>query len=119
MEGCVPVAVIESRDRTAEETALPGFTRRQLLATAGAAPLAVAANETPGRPTLCRFTKHLPLTSYKELAGTLRSMGFPGADLTVRPRGHVLPENVGRDLPLPIRRPSPPTVSTSRYSRRG
>ena len=91
---------MESRDRTGEETSRPSFTRRQLLATTVAAPLAAADNETPGRPTLCLFTKHLPLTSYRELAGTLRSMGFPGADLTVRARGHVLPENVERDLPL-------------------
>ena len=76
------------------------FTRRQLLASAVAAPVAASAGETAARPTLCLFTKHLPLSSYKELAATLRSMGFPGADLTVRPRGHVLPENVERDLPL-------------------
>ena len=76
------------------------YTRRQLLATAVAAPVAAAASEEASKPTLCLFTKHLPPTSYQELAGTLRSMGFAGADLTVRPRGHVLPENVERDLPL-------------------
>ena len=33
------------------------------------------------------------------MAKTLKQMGFPGVDLTTRPRGHVLPENVARDLP--------------------
>lgn len=79
---------------------MPGFTRREMLAlSATAAASATAAGER-GRPTLCLFTKHLPHLDYKELAGALRSFGFAGADLTVRPRGHVLPENVKRDLPL-------------------
>ena len=49
---------------------------------------------------LCLFTKHLPHLGYRDLAATIRSFGFDGADLTVPPRGHVLPENVERDLPL-------------------
>lgn len=73
------------------------YTRRQLLA--GAA-LAAAASAAPApKPTLCLFSKHLPHSSYPELAKTLKSLGFAGVDLTVRPKGHVLPENVARDLP--------------------
>ena len=79
---------------------MPGMTRREMLA---AAPAAAAAAQASGQqrvaPTLCLFTKHLPHLGYKELAAELRALGFAGADLTVRPRGHVLPENVGRDLP--------------------
>lgn len=77
-------------------TGVSVLTRRQLLAAASASPLAAAASPAP---LLCLFTKHLPHLGYRELASTLRSMGFAGADLTARPRGHVLPENVERDLP--------------------
>jgi sugar phosphate isomerase/epimerase len=51
------------------------------------------------KPTLCLFSKHLPWMGYPEMAKTLKAMGFPGVDLTVRPGGHVLPENAARDLP--------------------
>lgn len=75
-----------------------GLNRREALGLALAAAPA-AAESAEGRPTLCLFTKHLPHLGYRELASTLRSLGFGGADLTTRPRGHVLPENVERDLP--------------------
>jgi len=62
--------------------------------------LAAAASAAPTqKPTLCLFSKHLPHLGYPELAKALKSMGFPGVDLTVRAKGHVLPENVERDLP--------------------
>ena len=75
------------------------LTRRELLAAPAAATVAAAGGKTAPRPTLCLFTKHLPHLGYKELASALRSFGIQGADLTVRPLGHVLPENVERDLP--------------------
>ncbi len=77
---------------------MPALTRRELLA-ASAAAAAATGSATENKPTLCLFTKHLPHLGYRELAATLRSLGFAGADLTTRPRGHVLPENVERDLP--------------------
>jgi len=45
------------------------------------------------------FSKHLQFLDYREMAKTAKEMGFDGVDLTVRPKGHVLPENVERDLP--------------------
>ncbi|WP_372949253.1 sugar phosphate isomerase/epimerase family protein [Mariniphaga sp.] len=45
------------------------------------------------------FTKCLQFLSYEEIAEVLAKHGFAGADLTVRPGGQVLPENVERDLP--------------------
>lgn len=78
---------------------MPTLTRREALAAAVAATApAAGAGERP-RPKLCLFTKHLPGLAYKELARTLGALGFAAADLTVRPRGHVLPERVERDLP--------------------
>ena len=74
------------------------MTRRQALGSFAAA--AAAASAAPAeKPTLCLFSKHLPHLGYKELARAHRDLGIPGSDLTVRPKGHVLPENVARDLP--------------------
>ena len=74
------------------------MTRRQMLAVGGAA-MASAAHGAAKKPTLCLFSKHLPWMGYAEMAKTLKAMGFPGVDLTVRPGGHVLPENAAADLP--------------------
>ncbi|XOV93839.1 MAG: sugar phosphate isomerase/epimerase family protein [Bacteroidota bacterium] len=48
------------------------------------------------------FSKHLQFLDYKELGKMVKEMGFDGADLTVRPGGHVLPENVNTDLPKAV-----------------
>src|SRR5690606_23791876 len=44
-------------------------------------------------------SKHLQFLDYQEMAAKAAEIGFAGVDLTVRPGGHVLPENVRRDLP--------------------
>lgn len=49
------------------------------------------------------FSKHLQFLDYKETGQMAAELGFDGVDLTVRPKGHVLPENVKTDLPLAIR----------------
>jgi L-ribulose-5-phosphate 3-epimerase len=46
------------------------------------------------------FSKDFSGIGYKEMASTVAKIGLNGIDLTVRPKGHVLPENVERDLPL-------------------
>ena len=48
------------------------------------------------------FSKHLQFLGYDEMAETAAEIGFDGVDLTVRPGGHVLPENVQSDLPKAI-----------------
>lgn len=45
------------------------------------------------------FSKHLQFLDWKGAAEAAAEMGFVGLDLTVRPGGHVLPENVKDDLP--------------------
>ena len=45
------------------------------------------------------FSKHLQFLNYKNMCEAAKEMGFDGLDLTVRPKGHVLPENVEEDLP--------------------
>ena len=48
------------------------------------------------------FSKHLQWLNYKEMAEMTKLLGFDGVDLTVRPEGHVLPENVESDLPKAV-----------------
>lgn len=82
--------------------------RRAMIAgTAAAALLAAqkahtASHSAPKYPSVNIFTKHLAWLEYDALADTMAELGFDGADLTVRPGGHVLPENVERDLPKAV-----------------
>lgn len=48
------------------------------------------------------FSKHMQWLNYSEMAATAKQIGFDGIDLTVRPNGHVLPENVDTDLPKAV-----------------
>ncbi len=48
------------------------------------------------------FSKHLQFLDDNEMAGITAEMGFNGLDLTVRPKGHVLPESVVDDLPKAV-----------------
>jgi sugar phosphate isomerase/epimerase len=52
-----------------------------------------------GNPEVCIFSKHLAWLDYDAMAETAAELGFDGVDITVRPRGHVLPERVVDDLP--------------------
>lgn len=52
-----------------------------------------------GTRRFCFFSKHLSDLAWGDLAAATIDMGFDGIDLTVRPRGHVLPERVAEDLP--------------------
>jgi sugar phosphate isomerase/epimerase len=45
------------------------------------------------------FSKHLQWLDYPAMASVARKIGFDGIDLTVRTKGHVLPENVKTKLP--------------------
>ena len=45
------------------------------------------------------FSKHLQWLDYSEMAKVAADIGFDGVDITARPNGHVLPENVETDLP--------------------
>jgi len=61
-------------------------------------------NEQLNQPlTVHLFSKHLHFLSVKEAAEIAMELGFSGLDLTVRPKGHVLPEHVETDLPKAIR----------------
>ena len=72
------------------------MTRRTFLAATAAAPLASAA---PSQPTFCIFSKHMAQFAPDEMGKHAKQIGFDGVDLTVRPKGHVLPENAAAQLP--------------------
>lgn len=48
------------------------------------------------------FSKHLAELSWADLGRAVKTMGYAGVDLTVRPGGHVLPERVAEDLPKAV-----------------
>lgn len=48
------------------------------------------------------FSKHLQFLNYADMADVAADLGFDGVDLTVRPKGHVLPERVENDLPKAV-----------------
>lgn len=52
---------------------------------------------------ICIFSKHLQFLDYDGMADTIADIGLDGADLTIRPGGHVLPENVEQDLPRAVK----------------
>ena len=48
------------------------------------------------------FSKHLQFLDIKKAAEIAATLGFNGMDLTVRPNGHILPENAADELPKAI-----------------
>jgi sugar phosphate isomerase/epimerase len=89
------------------------LTRRNWMRTAGQAAVAAAfvrpgdaraaapsVNAAPGSgPAFCLFSKHLPDLDWSDLGRAVKDAGFDGVDLTVRAKGHVLPEKAAADLP--------------------
>jgi L-ribulose-5-phosphate 3-epimerase len=71
----------------------------------GLTPVSALAWETGAMrmPGIHLFSKCLQFLDYQELAATAATLGLSGFDLTVRPRGHVEPENFERDLPAAIK----------------
>ncbi|MHC4569366.1 MAG: sugar phosphate isomerase/epimerase family protein [Planctomycetota bacterium] len=86
------------------------ISRRQLLASAvvAGAVTPVIGSAASGRSSkksqfkICIFSKHLQWLDYKGMAETAAELGFDGVDLTVRRKGHVLPERVEDDLPRAV-----------------
>lgn len=85
--------------------------RRSFLKNTGLATAAIpfivselnAFNSQPAQsPKIHIFSKHLQFLDYNEMASKAKELGFDGVDLTIRPKGHVLPENVETDLPKAV-----------------
>ena len=63
---------------------------------------AIGGGSSGGRSPICFFSKHLPELDWTELGRAVKAAGFDGVDLTVRAKGHVLPERAAADLPRAI-----------------
>ncbi|MFN8241231.1 MAG: TIM barrel protein [Bacteroidales bacterium] len=78
------------------------------LTMAGAALPFIGTNIPAGENQVVRngrihvFTKPMQWLSHDEVGELLASAGAQGADIPVRPGGHVLPENVKTDLPRAV-----------------
>jgi sugar phosphate isomerase/epimerase len=82
-----------------------GFTPYQ-KAVSGIKPIAGLSNlraDTKAPAKVCVFSKHLAWLNYQDMADFALQAGFDGIDLTVRPGGHVVPENVVIDLPKAVK----------------
>jgi sugar phosphate isomerase/epimerase len=106
------VALMKSNPLLEEERKLMlKTTRRNFLKSTAAAGLGFTmagfdiepAQAAAGHSPICIFSKHLQFLDYEPMAEAAAEIGFDGIDLTVRPGGHVLPENVERDLPRAVK----------------
>ena len=83
----------------------PNISRREWLAAMAASAAAASqarAESAPGTLKVSVFSKHFQWTDISEAAALSKQIGFDGIDFTVRKGGHVLPENVERDLPKAV-----------------
>src|SRR5512140_3310143 len=55
-----------------------------------------------GKPLMTLYSISLQWAGYEEAADTAAKSGWPAIGWTVRGGGHVLPENVVRDLPKAV-----------------
>lgn len=78
---------------------------KAILGTAAALPFLGSKNTAAAEKKfpISVFSKHLQFLDYERMADTAAEIGFDGVDLTVRPKGHVLPQNVVRDLPRAVK----------------
>jgi L-ribulose-5-phosphate 3-epimerase len=51
---------------------------------------------------ICVFSKHLQFLDFQQMVEVAAAAGFDGVDLTVRPGGHVSPEQVEEQLPRAV-----------------
>jgi len=96
------------------QTSRRNFIAQSLLATAGLSTAwDVAGASNRAQPStlppkvdeafkISIFSKNLQWLKYDEMAKVAADLGFDGVDLTVRPQGHVLPENAEADLPKAV-----------------
>lgn len=54
------------------------------------------------KPQICYFTKHLQWLNFDDLGIALKEAGFDGADLTIRPGGHIEPDQAATVLPKAV-----------------
>ncbi|MAG92143.1 MAG: hypothetical protein CMJ48_00110 [Planctomycetaceae bacterium] len=83
-----------SRSTTASLALGAGFS---LATSVGAADK--KSESAKANPTICAFTKSFQDRPIPEVCRMFKQIGLDGLDLTVRPKGHIEPENVKAELP--------------------
>jgi L-ribulose-5-phosphate 3-epimerase len=84
------------------------ISRRSLMKTAAVAAAAgfgirSASAQARTVPAITVFSKHLQfIEDFDELAEAYKDLGLDGCDLTVRPGGHIAPEDAAEKLPLAV-----------------
>lgn len=61
--------------------------------------VSMSLNSEYKQPPVFIFSKHLQFLNFTNMSEAAKEIGFDGIDLTVRPKGHVIPERVEDDLP--------------------
>lgn len=72
------------------------------LAVAGTLHPLKGYSEKEKKMPVCVFSKHLHWCDYRQMAEVGAEIGYDGFDIPVRRKGHVLPENVTKDLPKAV-----------------
>jgi len=83
------------------------FVKKSLTASAllpflGAQCVSSVIDTDPDELNISIFSKHLQFLDYSKTGQMAAELGFDGVALTVRPKGHVLPENATTDLPKAV-----------------
>ena len=73
--------------------------RKFITAAATAIAITPATAKAPVRNPFCVFTKPFQSLSYDDLADIIAELGFDGIEGTIRPGGHITPEQVPDELP--------------------
>ena len=66
---------------------------------AGAEPRTVGNSAQENPYEFCTFIKFIQDLSHEELAQTLKTIGYDGAEVTVRKGGYIAPESAADELP--------------------
>jgi sugar phosphate isomerase/epimerase len=73
--------------------------RKFITAAATAIAITPATAKASARNPFCVFTKPFQSLSYDDLADLIAELGFDGIEGTIRPGGHITPEQVPDELP--------------------
>ena len=81
--------------------------RRTFIGTAAISSFAgsalVRAGQGASRPKVCVYSEHFQSLPIPEVCRLFKQMGVDGLDLTVRPGGHIKPEEVTERLPVAVK----------------
>ena len=82
------------------------LTRRKLLQAAGTLAVGTSLQAAPApeskKPQVCIYSEQFQSLSIPKVCEVFKKIGADGIDLTVRPGGHIKPENAPKELPVAV-----------------